>query len=145
MAPAALTPASSGTSTPTTRTASALTEAGIKHMTGNTTTPSLAPLDASRLRVSLTQKPRAVPEIDSAEERAQKTCTDHMVTALWTAEKGWEDPELKPYGPLEIVSSSLIAGAFHGSSVRRRWSWMLVESSYALFMTGMWLTFDPLI
>lgn len=106
MAPAALTPASSGTSTPTTRTASALTEAGIKHMLPNSNTDATAKLpslDASRLKVTLTQTPRAVPEIGSAEESAQKTCTDHMVTALWTAEGGWQAPEMKPYGPLAIV------------------------------------------
>lgn len=110
MAPAAITPASSGTTTPTTRTASALTEAGIKHMlpASNGTTPSLAPLDASRMTVTLTQSPRPVPEIGSAEERAQKTCTDHMVTALWTAEEGWHAPELKPYGPFSIMPSASV-------------------------------------
>ena len=110
MAPAAISPASSGTSTPTTRTASALTEAGIKHClpSSNGTVSTLAPLDASRMTITLTQSPRSVPEIGSAEERAQKTCTDHMVTALWTAEHGWEAPELKPYGAFSIMPNASV-------------------------------------
>ena len=110
MAPAAITPDSSGTTTPTTRTASALTEAGIKHAlpTSNSTTPPLAPLDASLMTTTLTQNPRSVPEIGSAEERAQKTCTDHMVTALWTSEHGWHAPELKPYGPLTLMPTASV-------------------------------------
>lgn len=110
MAPAALTPDSSGTSTPTTRTASALTEAGIKHMlpSSNGTAATLAPLDASLTITTLNQSPRSVPAIGSPEERAQKTCTDHMITALWTAESGWAAPELKPYGPLSIMPSASV-------------------------------------
>lgn len=110
MAPAALTPDSSGTNTPTTRTASALTEAGIKHAlpSSNGTTSTLAPLDASLMTTTLTQAPRPVPEVGSAEERAQKTCTDHMITCLWTAESGWARPELKPYGPLSLMPTASV-------------------------------------
>lgn len=39
---------------------------------------------------------------------AQKTCTDHMVTARWTVENGWDAPELKPYGPLSIMPSASV-------------------------------------
>ncbi|KAI7374516.1 hypothetical protein KC336_g20199, partial [Hortaea werneckii] len=98
MAPAPITPESSGTSTPTGSTATSLTKAGIKHMlpnTNGTDEHGLARLDASSMKVTLTQNPRAVPAPDSAEIKAQKTCTDHMITARWTAESGWEAPELK--------------------------------------------------
>jgi len=101
--PAALTPESSGTTTPTTTSASRLTEAGIKHAL-----PSTSPLDASKMTYTYTTSPRAVPEPNSAETKAQKTCTDHMVTARWTEAAGWEAPELKPYGPLEIMPSASV-------------------------------------
>lgn len=110
MAPAPLTPPASGTSTPTTATASNLTQAGIKHIqqASNGTATKLAPLDASRMTVTLTQSPRTVPEPNSEEVRAQKTCTDHMVTARWTEQHGWEAPELKPYGPFSIMPTASV-------------------------------------
>lgn len=110
MAPAAITPESSGTTTPTTKSASTLTEAGIKHAlpASNGHASGKAPLDTSNMTVELTKAPRAVPEPNSAETKAQKTCTDHMVTAEWTEEHGWAAPELKPYGPLSIMPSASV-------------------------------------
>lgn len=110
MSPAAITPESSGTSTPTTANASSLTAAGIKHQQPATNGhgSDLAPLDASRLTVQLTTSPRTVPEPNSPEVFAQKTCTDHMVTARWTEAAGWEAPELKPYGPFSIMPSASV-------------------------------------
>lgn len=104
--PAALTPESlSGTSTPTTQSASKLTEAGIKHAFSPSSTGAL---DVSKMTRTLTTAPRTVPAPDSAETKAQKTCTDHMVSAKWTVENGWEAPELKPYGPLNIMPSASV-------------------------------------
>lgn len=37
-----------------------------------------------------------------------RTCTDHMVTARWTLEDGWEAPELKAYGPLSIMPTASV-------------------------------------
>ncbi|KAK0995500.1 hypothetical protein LTS01_006692 [Friedmanniomyces endolithicus] len=110
MAPAALTPESSGTSTPTTTTVSKLTEAGIKHASHNSNgqTGDLAPLDASLMTITLNNNLKTVPEFDGPEAKAQKTMTDHMVTALWTIEHGWAAPELKPYGPLSIMPSASV-------------------------------------
>ena len=34
--------------------------------------------------------------------------TDHMVTIRWTAEKGWHDAELKPYGPLTFDPAAMV-------------------------------------
>jgi branched-chain amino acid aminotransferase len=34
--------------------------------------------------------------------------TDHMVTATWTAERGWHDGALRPYGPLALDPASHI-------------------------------------
>lgn len=109
MAPGLMTPESSGTNTPTTATASKLTEAGIKKILSNRSEASgLAPLDTSRMTIKLTDSPRPVPEWNGEEAKAQKTCTDHMITALWTAERGWDAPELKPYGPLSIMPSASV-------------------------------------
>ncbi|KAK5675962.1 hypothetical protein LTS10_011251 [Elasticomyces elasticus] len=110
MAPAFITPESSGTTTPTTTTASKLTEAGIKHSSHNSNgeTGDLAPLDASLMTTTLTKSPKAVPEFDGPEAKAQKTMTDHMVTVSWTVEHGWAAPELKPYGPLSIMPSASV-------------------------------------
>ena len=70
------------------------------------TSPSVAQLDASDIKITLTQNPRPVPEPGSAEERSQKVCTDHMVSALWTLENGWACPELTPYGPLSLMPTA---------------------------------------
>ena len=98
MAPASITAGSSGTTTPTTGTE--LTNAGIKHSMAqkNGFSGDLAPLDVNLLIKDITKSPRAVPEPGSAEANSSRVCTDHMVTAKWTSDKGWEAPELKPYG-----------------------------------------------
>ncbi|UJO24142.1 Branched-chain-amino-acid aminotransferase, mitochondrial [Fulvia fulva] len=104
MAPAAITPEASGTNTPITASASKLTEAGIKHAF----TTEHAALDTSKMTYTYTKNPRTVPAPDSDETKAQKTCTDHMVSARWTIENGWDAPELKPYGPLAIMPSASV-------------------------------------
>lgn len=106
MAPVAITPDASGTTTPVTANASTLTQAGIKHHLGDGTT--LAPLDASKMVVTLNTNPREVPPMNSPEVMAQKTCTDHMVTAAWNETTGWAAPELKPYGPFSIMPSASV-------------------------------------
>ncbi|KAF2210109.1 hypothetical protein CERZMDRAFT_46048 [Cercospora zeae-maydis SCOH1-5] len=111
MAPVALTPDQSGTSTPTSTSASALTQAGIKHALNGSPDANgteQKPLDTSRMTYTYTSTPRTVPQPDSAETKAQKTCTDHMVSARWTIEHGWDAPELKPYGPLSIMPSASV-------------------------------------
>lgn len=55
-----------------------------------------------------TISPRPVPPPNGEEAKAQKTCTDHMVTARWTEQAGWEAPELKPFGPLEIMPTASV-------------------------------------
>jgi branched-chain amino acid aminotransferase len=70
------------------------------------TSTSLSELNASDIKITLTQNPKVVPAPGSPEERSQKVCTDHMVSALWTAEKGWARPELTPYGPLSLMPTA---------------------------------------
>jgi branched-chain amino acid aminotransferase len=106
MAPIAVTPESSGTTTPVAAQASTLTQAGIKHH--NHDGDSLARLDASKMTITPNPSPRDVPAMDSPEVMAQKTCTDHMVTAAWDEKTGWAAPEMKPYGPFSIMPSASV-------------------------------------
>lgn len=93
-----LTPPASGTATPT---AISLTKDAISHAA-----PSKAPLDASKLQIHLTAAPRNVPEPGSDELKGMSTCTDHMITAKWTLASGWEAPELRAYGPLNLMPTA---------------------------------------
>ncbi|GAB7351296.1 hypothetical protein MBLNU459_g1712t1 [Dothideomycetes sp. NU459] len=103
MAPSMITPPASGTATPT---ASSLTKDAIA--VSKEVAKSIAPLDASRLVTTFTSAPRPVPQPGDAELRAMRTCTDHMITARWTLESGWDAPELKPYGPLSIMPTASV-------------------------------------
>lgn len=84
---------------------------------------TLAKLDASRTRVTLTENRKAVPSPDSPEVKSLKACTDHMVLAKWTSEKGWADPEVVPYGPLSLMPSASViqysTSCFEGMKVFR--------------------------
>ncbi|RJE25612.1 branched-chain-amino-acid aminotransferase [Aspergillus sclerotialis] len=64
--------------------------------------PSLAELDASNIKVTRSTNLRNVPKPGSPEEMSHSHCTDHMVTVRWTASKGWETPEVRPYENLSI-------------------------------------------
>jgi hypothetical protein len=98
-----ITPPASGTATPT---AKSLIKAGIEHnLASNAQT---AQLDASKLKISLTSAPRDPPAAGSEELKKMRTCTDHMLTARWTLEDGWEAPEIKPYGPLSIMPTASV-------------------------------------
>lgn len=74
------------------------------------TSTSQAPLDASRLRTTLTHTPRSVPDQNVADNHTDQTstCTDHMITVQWTAESGWDAPHLRPYGALELEPTSSV-------------------------------------
>ncbi|KAB8302595.1 hypothetical protein EYC80_005970 [Monilinia laxa] len=63
-------------------------------------------LNASRVLITKTTTPRYVPGPNSKEVWASKNCTDHMVTVRWTADKGWQNPEIKPYGPLTMMPTA---------------------------------------
>ncbi|KAK8218607.1 branched-chain-amino-acid aminotransferase-like protein [Phyllosticta capitalensis] len=119
-------------------TASSLTDAGIAHAATNSNTTTmkngssngngaspLAGLDASKIAVTLTSNPRSVPEPNSPEVFAQKTCTDHMITASWDADRGWHTPELKPYGPFSLMPTAsclhYATECFEGMKLYRGW------------------------
>ena len=37
-----------------------------------------------------------------------KIFTDHMVTMRWTADRGWHDARLEPYGPLTLEPATQV-------------------------------------
>ncbi|KAJ2614152.1 branched-chain-amino-acid transaminase bat2 [Coemansia sp. RSA 1365] len=57
-------------------------------------------IDASRLTKTLTTKPKEL--VDQKKLAFGKNFTDHMLCIKYTEDGGWETPEIKPYGPLEI-------------------------------------------
>jgi branched-chain amino acid aminotransferase len=63
-------------------------------------------LDASKLRITLTTTPCEVPGRNSADVWSMNNCTDHMVTARWTVDRGWEAPEIRPVEPLPILPTA---------------------------------------
>lgn len=70
--------------------------------------PQLAELDASKLTYTLTPSPRPVPDETTANSGLETVCTDHMITATWSARAGWSAPELKPYGPLSLMPTASV-------------------------------------
>lgn len=80
------------------------------HSNGTTTTTNqpLAELDASKLITTLTTTPRPVPSEATACASPETICTDHMITATWSATTGWSAPHLKPYGPLSLMPTASV-------------------------------------
>ena len=76
------------------------------HPNGKATTP--APLDASLLTYTYTKSPRAVPLEENAHAGDETIATDHMVTVAWKQSTGWSNPELKPYGPLNLMPTASV-------------------------------------
>ncbi|KNG81241.1 branched-chain amino acid aminotransferase, partial [Aspergillus nomiae NRRL 13137] len=64
------------------------------------------PLDASKLIYTYTTNPRDVPDEATANSGDETICTDHMVVATWKVSTGWSTPELKPYGPLNLMPTA---------------------------------------
>lgn len=83
-----------------------LTAASIQRKDAAAEKPAVAELDASKLTLSLTQNPRAVPDEAVANAGTETIATDHMVTVSWSADQGWATPELKPYGPLSLMPTA---------------------------------------
>lgn len=103
--PTLSTPPASGTATPTT---SSLTTTQASRVALANASPQLAPLDASKLRITPTTSPRSVPAVDSPDYATSAVCTDHMITCTWTASNGWLTPELVPFGPLSLSPTASV-------------------------------------
>ncbi|EKG19880.1 hypothetical protein MPH_02807 [Macrophomina phaseolina MS6] len=69
-----------------------------------------APLDASKLQVTLVNNPKPLPMGEAI--AFGKTVTDHMLRVTWTAESGWDTPRITPYGP--IVLDPVASGLHYG-------------------------------
>jgi len=68
----------------------------------------LAELDMSKLRITTTLNPK--PKPDHKKLAFGKAFTDHMFQAFWNEKTGWYDPQIVPYGPIQIYPS---AAALH--------------------------------
>ncbi|CAI4045433.1 hypothetical protein SUVZ_10G3280 [Saccharomyces uvarum] len=67
---------------------------------------TLAPLDASKVKITTTEHPSEPKPNDQLV--FGRSFTDHMLTVEWTAEKGWDVPEIKPYQNLSLDPSAFV-------------------------------------
>ncbi|KAJ2889142.1 branched-chain-amino-acid transaminase bat2 [Coemansia asiatica] len=67
---------------------------------------ALPNIDASKLTVTRTTTPK--PAYDKKTLSFGKNFTDHMLCIKYTEENGWEAPEIKPYGPLQIDPAAFV-------------------------------------
>ena len=62
--------------------------------------------------MKITLNPHAVPTAERDEKVANcgfgKYYTDHMVVCEWTEADGWQEPELKPYGPISLDPATAV-------------------------------------
>ena len=99
----------------------AVTAPGQSKLINGTT--HLQTLDASKLKFTRTTNPRATLDFADPLVNTSSVCTDHMITAVWRAETGWDAPELKPYGPFSIMPNASVlhyaTECFEGMKVYR--------------------------
>ncbi|RKP05492.1 aminotransferase [Thamnocephalis sphaerospora] len=68
--------------------------------------PALRPLSAGHLEHHLTDKPRALtPNKDLV---FGHTFSDHMLQVEWTADAGWGNPRIQPYGKISLEPSAVV-------------------------------------
>ncbi|KAI2606392.1 branched-chain amino acid aminotransferase II [Hypoxylon fragiforme] len=91
-----------------------LTSSAIDHklaengQSNGTSTTNVQELDASKLTYTFTEKPGDVPPLGVDSIDGVTVCTDHMITAAWSAKSGWKTPELKPYGPISLMPTASV-------------------------------------
>lgn len=68
----------------------------------------LSPLDASKLKITLTTTPKEL--LPNDELLFGQSFTDHMLAIPYTKNEGWGTPEIKPYGPITLDPA---ASVFH--------------------------------
>ncbi|TDL28555.1 branched-chain amino acid aminotransferase II [Rickenella mellea] len=73
-------------------------------MTGELT--ALPDIEPSRLQIRKVTSPRPVPS--SSNLVFGHTFTDHMLTIPWSAVRGWDTPQIVPYGPLSLDPSCTV-------------------------------------
>ncbi|KKP07685.1 hypothetical protein THAR02_00221 [Trichoderma harzianum] len=67
---------------------------------------SPAPLDASRLEINAVPNPNPALDVDNPDILNIKAFTDRMITASWTGERGWSNPQVVPYGLISLMPSA---------------------------------------
>lgn len=67
---------------------------------------TLAPLDASRLKISQTLAPKE--KLANDQLVFGKTFSDHMLEIEWTADKGWGTPTISPYHNFSFDPSTVV-------------------------------------
>lgn len=65
-------------------------------------------LDATKLSYHPSKNLKPVPAPDSPEVQSRNAFTDHMITVKWTLDQGWLEPQLVPYGPLQLQPSASV-------------------------------------
>ncbi|KAI5123590.1 hypothetical protein M0805_003408 [Coniferiporia weirii] len=73
-------------------------------MTGEFT--SLPDIEPNRLQIVRNANPRPTPPTSSLV--FGQVFTDHMLTIPWSAAKGWDAPQILPYGPLSLEPSCTV-------------------------------------
>ena len=63
----------------------------------------MSKLTVNDIRVELTSTPKEKTPDDKL--GFGTVFTDHMFVMDWTSEKGWYDPRIVPYGPIEVAPS----------------------------------------
>lgn len=67
---------------------------------------NLRTLDSQKLEIQTSKQLK--PLIPENELVFGKDFTDHMVTVEWDMESGWSNPQIKPYGKLELEPSAVV-------------------------------------
>ncbi|KAK6510074.1 hypothetical protein TWF481_004787 [Arthrobotrys musiformis] len=89
-----------------TAAAAAASELTVSAMKADLAKSSKPLLDASKLTYTFNKNGGVVPALDDPARKAQNCSTDHMLTAKWTENGGWEAPQLRPYGHLNIMPTA---------------------------------------
>ncbi|KAJ6566474.1 aminotransferase [Mycena capillaripes] len=76
----------------------------VPHPNGNGHAHSIAPLDASLLKIERAETLKPIPTPGTY--AFGDIHTDHMLIMTYNPKTGWSAPEIKPYGPLLIDPSS---------------------------------------
>ncbi|GFG01275.1 branched-chain-amino-acid aminotransferase, cytosolic [Aspergillus udagawae] len=84
-------------------------------------------LDASNIILRLLPEDQQLPppQLDDPSRRGRNLHTAHILTVNWTADGGWEAPEISPYGKLALEPTASVlhyaTEAFEGLKVYRGW------------------------
>ena len=60
------------------------------------------------IRIEKTAAPRTKPDLDNPPGFGSDCFTDHMFLMNYTKERGWHDPRIAAYGPVELHPSALV-------------------------------------